>query len=74
MLLQQTSKIKQLKLERKNYNEQYKKKKQSIQKIRQDLKNTFKKKEKMFLADIDKASKDQANIINEFFNFTKLFK
>ena len=61
------NKIKQLKLERKNYNEQYRNKKQSIQKTRQDLKNTFKKKEKTLLADIDKTSKDQANIINEFF-------
>lgn len=61
------NKIKQLKLERKTHNEQYKKKKQSIQKTRQDLKNTFKKKEKILLADMDKISKDQANIINEFF-------
>lgn len=61
------NKIKQLKLERKNYDEQYREEKQSIQKIRQDLKKTFKKKEKILLADIDKTSKDQANIINEFF-------
>lgn len=61
------NKIKQLKLERKTHNEQYKQARQSIQKTRQDLKNTFKKKEKILLADMDKISKDQANIINEFF-------
>lgn len=61
------NKIKQLKLERKTHNEQYRQKKQSIQKTRQDLKNTFKKKEKILLADIDKTSKNQENIINEFF-------
>ena len=61
------NKIKQLKLERQTHNEQYRNKKQSIQKIRQDLKNTLKKKEEILLADMDKISKDQADIINEFF-------
>lgn len=61
------NKIKQLKLEQKTHNEQYKQARQSIQKTRQDLKNTFKKREKILLADMDKISKDQANIINKFF-------